>query len=86
MNLITIIVGVACLIIGAAVGYLILKSVANGAYNKRLAEAEKEAQVIKQNKLLEVKVEFFVTMLKCRCCVCGVEYRTGALYVCLTFK
>ena len=58
MNLITIIIGVACLIIGAAVGYIILKNVANGAYNKRLETAEKEAEVLKQNKLLEVKEKF----------------------------
>ena len=55
MDMITIVIGVACLIIGAAAGYMILKNVANGVYNKRLEAADKEAEVIKQNKLLEVK-------------------------------
>lgn len=58
MDLITIIVGVSCLIIGVAVGYVVLRYVANGAYNKKMESAEKEAEVIKQNKLLEVKEKF----------------------------
>ncbi|MBP3229071.1 MAG: ribonuclease Y [Bacteroidaceae bacterium] len=56
--LVNIIVGLAAVIIGAAAGYLILRYVINGRYKESLAEAERQAEVIKEKKLLEVKEKF----------------------------
>lgn len=53
-----IIIAVVALIVGLGGGFLILRYVAAGHYNKRVAEAEKEAEVIKEKKLLEVKEKF----------------------------
>ena len=49
---------VAALIIGGLVGFLIFRYVLNGKYNERMAAAEKEAEVLKEKKLLEVKEKF----------------------------
>ena len=51
---ITIIIGVAALIIGALVGFAIFRFVATSKYKQIVTEAGKEAEVIKQKKLLEV--------------------------------
>lgn len=54
----TIIAIVASLIAGAALGFVLLRYVANQKYKQRLEAAEKEAENIKKDKLLEVKSKF----------------------------
>ena len=53
-----IISAVLALIIGAAAGYTIFRYVIQGKYNEMIAAANKEAEVIKEKKLLEVKEKF----------------------------
>ncbi len=52
------IIGLAALVLGAVIGYLIFRFVLKGKYRNMLAAAEKEAEVIKEKKLLEVKEKF----------------------------
>ncbi|MCD8288680.1 MAG: ribonuclease Y [Prevotella sp.] len=54
----TIIVVAVAFILGGAAGYLIFRYVIKGIYSKIIAEAEKEANVVKEKKLLEVKEKF----------------------------
>lgn len=54
----TIILPIACFIIGGVVSYFIYMAVLKSKYNNMLKEAETEAEVIKKNKLLEVKEKF----------------------------
>ena len=54
----SIIIGIACLILGAALGYLIFRYFLTGKYNEMVENAKKEADVIKEKKLLEVKEKF----------------------------
>jgi len=49
---------VAALVLGGVIGYLVYQYVLTGKYNERMAAAEKEAEVIKEKKLLEVKEKF----------------------------
>ena len=56
--LIPVIVGVACLIAGAALSYFIAFSGAKSKAKRMLAEAEAQGEVMKKNKLLEVKEKF----------------------------
>lgn len=59
MNLSIVLVCIAsALILGAAIGYTLFRYVINGEYKKTLAEAKKEAEVLKEKKLLEVKEKF----------------------------
>ena len=58
MNLTLLIVALVCIVIGAGGGYLLFRHVLTGMLNRQLEEAEKEAQVIKEKKLLEVKEKF----------------------------
>lgn len=53
-----IIVGLACLIVGCVAGYLIYRYILTGKYKQMIANAQKEAEVIKEKKLLEVKEKF----------------------------
>ena len=53
-----IIAAVVALIIGGVAGYAVFRYVATGKYKELLAAAEKEAEVIKEKKLLEVKEKF----------------------------
>lgn len=54
-----IIIAVAAgLIIGLVIGYALFRYVITGKYKKSVQAAEKEAEVIKQKKLLEVKEKF----------------------------
>ena len=46
------------LVIGLVVGYTIFRYVMKSKYNSILKEAQTEAEVIKKNKLLEVKEKF----------------------------
>ena len=53
-----IIVSLACLIIGCVGGYAIFRYILTGNYKEMINEAKKEAEVIKQKKMLEVKEKF----------------------------
>lgn len=50
-----IIFGVVGLVIGAIITWFVLNFLANASVKRRVEEAEREAEVIKKNKLLEVK-------------------------------
>jgi len=54
----TFIFAVAALILGGLCGYFIFRYVLKGKYNEMVAAADKEAEVIKEKKLLEVKEKF----------------------------
>ena len=53
-----IIAVVAALLVGGAIGYLIFRYVIKGKYNEMIDAAAKEAEVLKEKKLLEVKEKF----------------------------
>ena len=53
-----LIITVAALIVGGLCGYLIFRYVLTGKYNEMISTAKKEADVIKEKKLLEVKEKF----------------------------
>ena len=52
------IIAVAALLIGGVIGYFVFRYIATGKYNEMLSTAEKEAEVLKEKKLLEVKETF----------------------------
>ena len=54
----SIIIAVAALIVGGVCGYMIFRYVLKGKYNEMVTAASKEAEVIKEKKLLEVKEKF----------------------------
>ena len=54
----TIIIAVAALIVGGVCGYMVFRYVLKGKYNEMVVAAGKEAEVIKEKKLLEVKEKF----------------------------
>ena len=56
--LLTIIISVAALILGGIGGYRVFRYVLKGKYNEMVEAAEKEADVMKEKKLLEVKEKF----------------------------
>jgi ribonuclease Y len=59
MNIIfVILIALAALVLGIGGGYFVFLKVVNGKYKERVAAAEKEAEVIKEKKLLEVKEKF----------------------------
>lgn len=58
MNLIVILLPIITLIIGCAIGYFIFRYVIKGKYNGMIEAAAKEAEVLKEKKLLEVKEKF----------------------------
>ena len=58
MNILSIIIAIVCLIIGGASGYSIFRYLIKGKYNTSIEQAKKEAEVIKEKKLLEVKEKF----------------------------
>ena len=53
-----IITAAVALIIGGVAGYAIFRYVIKGKYNEMIDAANKEAEVIKEKKLLEVKEKF----------------------------
>ncbi len=55
---VTIVVSIACLLVGGVVSYLLFKYGLKSKYDAILKDAEAEAEVIKKNKLLEVKGKF----------------------------
>ncbi len=52
------IIAVDALLIGGVIGYSVFRYIATGKYNEMLSTAEKEAEVLKEKKLLEVKETF----------------------------
>ena len=58
MTVVTIVACIACLLIGGVVSYLVFKHGLKSKYEAILKDAEAEAEVIKKNKLLEVKAKF----------------------------
>ena len=59
MNIIVAIIAiVAALVLGGVCGFLIFRFVIKGKYNEIVSAANKEAEVIKEKKLLEVKEKF----------------------------
>ena len=58
MTVVTIVVSIACFIVGGFASYMFFKHGLKSKYDKILKEAETEAEVIKKNKLLEVKEKF----------------------------
>lgn len=58
MNLVAIIVAVVALLAGLATGFGLFRYVLTSMFNDKMQEAEKEAEVLKEKKLLEVKEKF----------------------------
>ena len=58
MNIITIIIAIVCLVLGGLAGYMLFMHVIKGKYNKMVETANKDAEVIKEKKMLEVKEKF----------------------------
>ena len=56
--IVTIIAAFVALVIGGAAGYFIFRYVIKGKYNEMIEAANKEAEVVKEKKLLEVKEKF----------------------------
>ena len=56
--IVTIIAALVALVIGGAAGYFIFRYVIKGKYNEMIDAANKEAEVVKEKKLLEVKEKF----------------------------
>ena len=55
---VTIIATLVALVLGGALGFFIFRYVITGKYNEMIAAANKEAEVMKEKKLLEVKEKF----------------------------
>ena len=55
---ITLIIVAVALVVGVLAGYMIFRYVIKGKYNEMVAVASKEAEVVKEKKLLEVKEKF----------------------------
>lgn len=58
MTIFIIITAVAGLLVGVCIGYILFRYIIKGIYHGMLATAEKESEVLKQNKLLEVKAKY----------------------------
>lgn len=56
--IVTIIAALVALVVGGAAGYFIFRYVIKGKYNEMIEAANKEAEVVKEKKLLEVKEKF----------------------------
>ncbi|WP_321479333.1 ribonuclease Y [uncultured Bacteroides sp.] len=56
--IVTIVASIACFIVGGSLSYIFFKYALKNKYDNILKEAETEAEVIKKNKLLEVKEKF----------------------------
>ena len=56
--MITAVIAVACLIVGVAGGYTILRYVAKAKYNQIIQEGTEKAEAIKQKRILEAKEKF----------------------------
>ena len=58
MDILVILAIIAALLIGGLCGFMIFRHVIKGKYNEMIEAANKEAEVIKEKKLLEVKEKF----------------------------
>ena len=58
MSLITIIIALVCLVVGLIIGYATFRYIIDGQYKDAMAQAEKDTEVLKEKKLLEVKEKF----------------------------
>lgn len=58
MSLITIIIALVCLVVGLIIGYATFRYIIDGQYKDAMAKAEKDTEVLKEKKLLEVKEKF----------------------------
>lgn len=58
MTVVPIVVSIACFLVGGVASYLFFRYGLKSKYDNILKEAEAEAEVIKKNKLLEVKEKF----------------------------
>ena len=56
--MVTVIAALVALVIGGTCGYFIFRYVVKGKYNEMIEAANKEAEVVKEKKLLEVKEKF----------------------------
>ena len=56
--IINVIVAIVAFIVGVGVGYCIVRFVITGKYKSMISAAQKEAEVIKEKKMLEVKEKF----------------------------
>ena len=56
--MVTVIAALVALVIGGTCGYFIFRYVIKGKYNEMIEAANKEAEVVKEKKLLEVKEKF----------------------------
>ena len=56
--MVTIIAALVALVLGGIVGYFIFRYVIKGKYNEMIEAANKEEEVVKEKKLLEVKEKF----------------------------
>jgi len=57
--LFVLLIAAGALVLGGVGGYLIFRYVLKGKYNEMIDAAEKQADVIKEKKLLEVKEKFW---------------------------
>ena len=58
MEPLLIILPLAGLFVGAVLGYVAFRYVLKGIYNRKMQLVKKEAEVLKETKLLEVKEKF----------------------------
>ena len=58
MSFITIIVALGCLAVGCIIGYAIFRYIIDKQYKESMAKAERDTEVLKEKKLLEVKEKF----------------------------
>ena len=65
--MVTIIVALVTLVLGGLAGYFIFRYVIKGKYNEMIDAANKEAEVVKEKKLLEVKEKFLHLNWRRRC-------------------
>ena len=56
--MVTIAIAIVCFVIGAGLSYVIFRYGLKSKYDNIIKEAQTEAEVIKKNKLLEVKEKF----------------------------
>ena len=55
MSFITIIVALGCLAVGCIIGYATFRYIIDKQYKESMAKAERDTEVLKEKKLLEVK-------------------------------
>ena len=65
--IVLLITAAVALVLGGLIGYALFRYVIKGKYNEMIAAADKEAEVIKEKKLLEVKEKFLNKKKKRNC-------------------